>query len=157
MDWAKIGVDHPKQLGHEKDPPGTRQQKWLYGPVKAVVGHGDNLSYCMTIMKPWQLTIRGISMLQGFDDFGDSWIGGLRVLDFCLCSDGDGLDWRRRLDGLDIGMHQEIGSNDTLIIIIIIEDNTFDHMLSKSGFHGNDNRTVGGDDGSIDDFNSING
>uniref|UniRef100_A0A915L625 Uncharacterized protein n=1 Tax=Romanomermis culicivorax TaxID=13658 RepID=A0A915L625_ROMCU len=55
-------------------------------------------------------------------------------------------------DRLNIGMHQEISTNDTLTITVIMEDDAFDHMFSKSGLHGNDNWAVNGDNGSIGDF-----
>uniref|UniRef100_A0A915I0Q3 Uncharacterized protein n=1 Tax=Romanomermis culicivorax TaxID=13658 RepID=A0A915I0Q3_ROMCU len=38
-------------------------------------------------------------------------------------------------DRLNIGMCQEMGTDDTLIITIIIEDDAFDHMFSKSVLH----------------------
>uniref|UniRef100_A0A915JU75 Uncharacterized protein n=1 Tax=Romanomermis culicivorax TaxID=13658 RepID=A0A915JU75_ROMCU len=53
---------------------------------------------------------------------------------------------------MDIGMPQEIGTNNTLIVAVIIEDDAFDHMFNESKFHGNEDGTVGGDDGSVSDF-----
>uniref|UniRef100_A0A915IXH7 Phosphoinositide phospholipase C n=1 Tax=Romanomermis culicivorax TaxID=13658 RepID=A0A915IXH7_ROMCU len=45
-------------------------------------------------------------------------------------------------DGVDIRMRQEIGTNYTLIIAVIIEDDAFGHMFAESGFHGNDDGTL---------------
>uniref|UniRef100_A0A915IFJ7 Uncharacterized protein n=1 Tax=Romanomermis culicivorax TaxID=13658 RepID=A0A915IFJ7_ROMCU len=47
-------------------------------------------------------------------------------------------------NGVDIEIHQEISSNNTLIIAIIVKDDTFDHVFSEGGFHINKDGTVGG-------------
>uniref|UniRef100_A0A915IYK4 Uncharacterized protein n=1 Tax=Romanomermis culicivorax TaxID=13658 RepID=A0A915IYK4_ROMCU len=53
---------------------------------------------------------------------------------------------------VDIGMGQEIGSDNTLIVAVIVEDDAFNYMFPKSGFNGNNEGTMCGDDGSIGDF-----
>uniref|UniRef100_A0A915K8F9 Uncharacterized protein n=1 Tax=Romanomermis culicivorax TaxID=13658 RepID=A0A915K8F9_ROMCU len=39
-------------------------------------------------------------------------------------------------DGVDIRMHQEVGANYALIIVVVVEDDAFDHMLFNGRFHG---------------------
>uniref|UniRef100_A0A915IR27 Uncharacterized protein n=1 Tax=Romanomermis culicivorax TaxID=13658 RepID=A0A915IR27_ROMCU len=49
-------------------------------------------------------------------------------------------------------MGKEMGTNDALIIIVIVENYTFDHMFAKVGFHCDDNWTVGINHGTVGDF-----
>uniref|UniRef100_A0A915JZP4 Uncharacterized protein n=1 Tax=Romanomermis culicivorax TaxID=13658 RepID=A0A915JZP4_ROMCU len=44
---------------------------------------------------------------------------------------------------VNIRVCQEISSNDTLIIVVIIKDNALDHMLSESRLDSNKEPTVG--------------
>uniref|UniRef100_A0A915J840 Uncharacterized protein n=1 Tax=Romanomermis culicivorax TaxID=13658 RepID=A0A915J840_ROMCU len=39
-------------------------------------------------------------------------------------------------DRMNMGMHQIMGTDYTLIVTIFIEDDTFYHMFSKSRLHG---------------------
>uniref|UniRef100_A0A915IC24 Uncharacterized protein n=1 Tax=Romanomermis culicivorax TaxID=13658 RepID=A0A915IC24_ROMCU len=45
-------------------------------------------------------------------------------------------------NGMDIRMPQEIGSSKTLIIVIIVNDYTFDHMFSKGRFHNGERKQL---------------
>uniref|UniRef100_A0A915IYL8 Uncharacterized protein n=1 Tax=Romanomermis culicivorax TaxID=13658 RepID=A0A915IYL8_ROMCU len=38
-------------------------------------------------------------------------------------------------DGMDIRMRKEVGTDNTLIIAVIIQDDAFDHMFAEIGFH----------------------
>uniref|UniRef100_A0A915KUN0 Uncharacterized protein n=1 Tax=Romanomermis culicivorax TaxID=13658 RepID=A0A915KUN0_ROMCU len=55
-------------------------------------------------------------------------------------------------DGVNVGMCQEIVADNALIIAVIIEDYTFDHMVIESGFHSNNDWAVGSDNGTICNF-----
>uniref|UniRef100_A0A915J6L7 Uncharacterized protein n=1 Tax=Romanomermis culicivorax TaxID=13658 RepID=A0A915J6L7_ROMCU len=48
-------------------------------------------------------------------------------------------------DCVNVWMHQEVGSDDALIVTIIVEDNTLDHMFSKGPIHGWMNQMIKGD------------
>uniref|UniRef100_A0A915HHS6 Uncharacterized protein n=1 Tax=Romanomermis culicivorax TaxID=13658 RepID=A0A915HHS6_ROMCU len=45
-------------------------------------------------------------------------------------------------DRMNVGMHQEVGADDALIVTIIVKDNALDHMFSKGGLHGYNNWTL---------------
>uniref|UniRef100_A0A915IP08 Uncharacterized protein n=1 Tax=Romanomermis culicivorax TaxID=13658 RepID=A0A915IP08_ROMCU len=49
-------------------------------------------------------------------------------------------------------MCKKIGANDTLIIIVVIENYTFYHMFTECGFHSDDHWAVGVDNGAIGNF-----
>uniref|UniRef100_A0A915KSY1 Uncharacterized protein n=1 Tax=Romanomermis culicivorax TaxID=13658 RepID=A0A915KSY1_ROMCU len=49
-------------------------------------------------------------------------------------------------------MRKKIGSDDTLIIIVVVDNYAFDHMFAKCGFHGDDNLAVGINNGAIGNF-----
>uniref|UniRef100_A0A915JLU9 Uncharacterized protein n=1 Tax=Romanomermis culicivorax TaxID=13658 RepID=A0A915JLU9_ROMCU len=55
-------------------------------------------------------------------------------------------------DRVNIGMGEKISANDTLIISVIIENYTLDHMFTEPGFHCNDYWTMGVDNGAIGHF-----
>uniref|UniRef100_A0A915ITI7 Uncharacterized protein n=1 Tax=Romanomermis culicivorax TaxID=13658 RepID=A0A915ITI7_ROMCU len=55
-------------------------------------------------------------------------------------------------NGVNIGMHKQIGTDDTLIIIVVVGNYTFDHMLAECGFHCDDNWIMGINNGTISDF-----
>uniref|UniRef100_A0A915HJF3 Uncharacterized protein n=1 Tax=Romanomermis culicivorax TaxID=13658 RepID=A0A915HJF3_ROMCU len=59
-------------------------------------------------------------------------------------------------NGMDIGVGQEIGTDNTLVIVVIIKDDTLNHMFPESRFHGNNDGT--GEEGSVGNFDlSTNG
>uniref|UniRef100_A0A915KV63 Uncharacterized protein n=1 Tax=Romanomermis culicivorax TaxID=13658 RepID=A0A915KV63_ROMCU len=55
-------------------------------------------------------------------------------------------------NGADIGMWQEVGSNNTLIVAMVVKDDAFVHMFSEGGFHDNNDRTMSHDDISVGNF-----
>uniref|UniRef100_A0A915KVE0 Uncharacterized protein n=1 Tax=Romanomermis culicivorax TaxID=13658 RepID=A0A915KVE0_ROMCU len=55
-------------------------------------------------------------------------------------------------DRMSIRMGEKIGSHDTLIVTIVVENYTLDHMFTEHGFHSKDYWTVGIDNGAIGHF-----
>uniref|UniRef100_A0A915I5N4 Uncharacterized protein n=1 Tax=Romanomermis culicivorax TaxID=13658 RepID=A0A915I5N4_ROMCU len=53
---------------------------------------------------------------------------------------------------VNIRMSEKICADDTLIIIVVVENYTLDHMFAKCGFHRDDYWAVGIDNGAIRDF-----
>uniref|UniRef100_A0A915JLC0 Uncharacterized protein n=1 Tax=Romanomermis culicivorax TaxID=13658 RepID=A0A915JLC0_ROMCU len=66
--------------------------------------------------------------------------------------------WEQFIEGgwfmncLNIGMHKEISTDDRLIIIVVVEDYTFDHMFAEYIFYCDDNWAMGVNDSAIRDF-----
>uniref|UniRef100_A0A915KIN5 Uncharacterized protein n=1 Tax=Romanomermis culicivorax TaxID=13658 RepID=A0A915KIN5_ROMCU len=55
-------------------------------------------------------------------------------------------------DRVNIGMGKKISADDTLIVSVIVENYTLDHMFTKHRFHRNDYEAMGIDDGTFGDF-----
>uniref|UniRef100_A0A915J6Z8 Uncharacterized protein n=1 Tax=Romanomermis culicivorax TaxID=13658 RepID=A0A915J6Z8_ROMCU len=55
-------------------------------------------------------------------------------------------------DCVDIRVCQKIGADDTLIVSVVFEDYTRDHMFTKRGFHCNDFWAIGVDNGAVGYF-----
>uniref|UniRef100_A0A915IWR2 Uncharacterized protein n=1 Tax=Romanomermis culicivorax TaxID=13658 RepID=A0A915IWR2_ROMCU len=53
---------------------------------------------------------------------------------------------------VDIPVCEKIGADDTLIVSVVLEDYTLDHMFTEHGFHCNDYRAMGVYDGAVGHF-----
>uniref|UniRef100_A0A915IV25 Uncharacterized protein n=1 Tax=Romanomermis culicivorax TaxID=13658 RepID=A0A915IV25_ROMCU len=51
--------------------------------------------------------------------------------------------------GINFGMGEKVGADDELILCIIIEDNTFEGLVAKFGYHVYDDGSVSLDDGAV--------
>uniref|UniRef100_A0A915KWC7 Apple domain-containing protein n=1 Tax=Romanomermis culicivorax TaxID=13658 RepID=A0A915KWC7_ROMCU len=67
---------------------------------------------------------------------------------------GDEIDTLMRLTNSipDVGMHQEVYANDTLIVIVLLKNYALDHVFAKSRLHCNYHWAMGIDDGTVGDF-----
>uniref|UniRef100_A0A915I950 Uncharacterized protein n=1 Tax=Romanomermis culicivorax TaxID=13658 RepID=A0A915I950_ROMCU len=45
-------------------------------------------------------------------------------------------------NGMDIRMCREVGTDNTLVIAVIIEDDAYEHMFTESGFHASTSERV---------------
>uniref|UniRef100_A0A915HRG1 Uncharacterized protein n=1 Tax=Romanomermis culicivorax TaxID=13658 RepID=A0A915HRG1_ROMCU len=55
-------------------------------------------------------------------------------------------------DWVNVRMCEKIGADDTLIVIVVVENYTFDHMFTKCRFHHDDNWAVGINNSAVSDF-----
>uniref|UniRef100_A0A915HK42 Uncharacterized protein n=1 Tax=Romanomermis culicivorax TaxID=13658 RepID=A0A915HK42_ROMCU len=79
--------------------------------------------------------------LEKGDERGDGRVGGLGL-------EGNVVKFK-----LILGMGENIGADDTLIISVVIKNYALDHMFTERGSHCNNYWTMGVDNGTMDHFN----